>query len=1109
MLKPEHIRLLKLAGLPPEGILVSYDLNSIRRGANYFQEGRVQLKRHASTEDSIAIESSVTGNNPYETHTLIDRNTYNVRNTCSCSTGEQCKHGVASVLEYAQAVAHQSVMAVARSNSANEVQRWLNDLEQTTPQDDPNLKESLLSASDIIYLLSNGAKQRRLTVEPRRANQLKRGGYGQHYRIEYSTLLSRWARPSFRFSEMDRDILQMIVPRDHVQAQPIELTGQLGRIALDLMTQTERLFWQSTDHPPLKRGTPRHARLEWTKNGKNSRITLVVEPEITDFFQLDQLFYVDTQHSTYGLLEHPTLSINQLLHLLKAPPIPDLEAERVSQKILQLIPQGDVPLPASKVQSNIIDVPAQEPIADVILRAVQLPELNKTVHVASLRFDYGGHLVQPEAMAKITIVNKDQQRYRIHHHLTAEDALTNTLFELGFDLPDAWFESLDLYDLVMNHDNPQQAATQWERLLQVHIPELTQTGAWRFTIDESFVLRFDNVEHWSAEVHDSAPHNAWFDISMGFEIDGQRIDLLPLLLELLEQSPNPLALKQKLQDEPYLLVPIHDYHWVKLESKRLITIFDTLIELFDYNALGTDGRLRLHKLQSAAFSELLNSPLLQWSGAEAIQQLATRLSDFSGITPVPPPEGLQATLRPYQQQGLNWLQFLREYQLNGILADDMGLGKTLQALAHLLIEQQRLPDAPPSLIVAPTSLMSNWRREAERFTPQLKVLVLHGSERHQHFETLKNYDLILTTYPLIVRDEALYAEYNFHYLILDEAQTIKNAKSKTSQAIFSLKAQHRLCLTGTPMENHLSELWSLFHFLMPGFLGSHDQFGRLFRTPIEKHQDLARQHQLRQRIQPFMLRRSKALVASELPPKTEIIRTVALEGKQRDLYETVRLAMDQKVRDEINQKGLARSHIMLLDALLKLRQICCDPRLIKLEQAQNIIQSAKLELLMTLLPEMVEEGRKVLLFSQFTSMLSLIETELVNANIRFTKLTGQTRRREEVINEFQEGDASVFLISLKAGGTGLNLTAADTVIHYDPWWNPAAENQATDRAYRLGQDKPVFVYKLITEETVEEKILRLQQRKQALADGIYSGKESESNDLSADDLLDLLKPLGE
>lgn len=1109
MLKPEHIRILKLAGLPPEGILISYDLNSIRRGANYFQEGRVHQLRSANTDEAIAIEAKVLGSETYQVQTFIDRNTYNVRNECTCPMQGQCKHGVASVLEYAQTVAHQSVIATARASSSNEVQRWLNELEQTS-HDDPDLREELLAASDIIYLLNfNLSKQRQVTVEPRRANLLKKGGYGQNYRIEYSEVLTRWARPNYRFSAIDRDIFQMIVPRDPTQSKAIELTGQVGRIALDLMTKTERLFWQNTDHPPLRWSTPRTAHLEWIKAGKSSRLTLQVKPEITDYFQLERLYYVDTTQSTYGVLEHPTLSINQLLHLLKAPAIPDLEAERVSQKLLQLIPQGDIPLPASKVHSSIIDVLTKEPIADVVLRAVFLPEMNKTVHMASLRFDYGGHLVQPEEMAKITIVQKDQQRYRIHHNLEWEDAITNTLFELGFDLPDAWFESLDLYDLVMDNDNAHQAATHWERLLQVHIPQLTETGLWRFTIDDSFVMRFDSVEHWDAEVHDDAPANAWFDISMGFEIDGQRIDLLPLLLDLLEQSNSPLELKLKLQQEPHILVPINDYHWVRLESKRLTTVFDTLIELYDHAPLGADGRLRLNKFQSGAFNELLNNPFMQWKGAEDIQRLATRLNDFAGIAEVPAPNGLQATLRPYQQQGLNWLQFLREYQFNGILADDMGLGKTLQALAHLLIEKQRVPDAPPSLIVAPTSLMSNWRREAERFTPQLKVLVLHGSERHQHFEGLKAYDLILTTYPLIVRDEALYAQYTFHYLILDEAQVIKNAKSKTAQAIFNLKSNHRLCLTGTPMENHLNELWSLFHFLMPGFLGNNDQFNRLFRTPIEKHQDLARQTQLRHRIQPFMLRRTKSLVASELPPKTEIVRTIALEGKQRDLYETVRLAMDKKVRDEISQKGLARSHIMILDALLKLRQICCDPRLIKLEKAQDLKQSAKLELLMSLLPEMVEEGRKILLFSQFTSMLSLIEEELTSANIRYTKLTGQTRKREEVINEFQEGDASIFLISLKAGGTGLNLTAADTVIHYDPWWNPAAEQQATDRAYRLGQDKPVFVYKLITEETVEEKILRLQQRKQALADGLYSGKVSEDTDLSAEDLLDLLKPLGE
>jgi len=369
---------------------------------------------------------------------------------------------------------------------------------------------------------------------------------------------------------------------------------------------------------------------------------------------------------------------------------------------------------------------------------------------------------------------------------------------------------------------------------------------------------------------------------------------------------------------------------------------------------------------------------------------------------------------------------------------------------------------------------------------------------------------VLTTYPLLRRDKQVLLEHEFHLIVLDEAQAIKNPKSQTTQAVFELRGTHHLCLTGTPLENHLGEIWSMFHFLMPGYLGPLERFNRLFRNPIEKGGDGLRREQLRKRIAPFMLRRTKADVAAELPEKTEIIRSVALEGKQRDLYESIRLAMDKKVRSEIQRKGFARSQIMILDALLKLRQVCCDPRLVKLPQAKKVNKSAKLDLLMTLLPEMIEEGRRILLFSQFTSMLTIIEKELKAAGIDYCKLTGRTRKRDEVISRFQDGDVPVFLISLKAGGVGLNLTAADTVIHYDPWWNPAVENQATDRAHRIGQKKAVFVYKLITEDSVEDKILALQQKKQSLADSIYSAAKGGADPvaaLTADDLNELLKPL--
>jgi len=322
-----------------------------------------------------------------------------------------------------------------------------------------------------------------------------------------------------------------------------------------------------------------------------------------------------------------------------------------------------------------------------------------------------------------------------------------------------------------------------------------------------------------------------------------------------------------------------------------------------------------------------------------------------------------------------------------------------------------------------------------------------------------------------------------------------------------LKARHHLCLTGTPMENHLGELWSLFHFLLPGFLGDEIRFSSIFRRPIEKGKNDERRKLLARRVAPFVLRRRKEEVVKELPPKTEIMQNVELAGAQRDLYESVRLAMHERVKAEVDRKGLSRAHIIILDALLKLRQICCHPQLLALPSAQKVKDSAKFELLMDLLPEMIEEGRRILLFSQFTSMLAIIESALKAQAIPYVRLAGDTVDRATPVARFQGGEVPLFLISLKAGGTGLNLTAADTVIHYDPWWNPAVENQATDRAHRIGQDKPVFVYKLMTVGTVEEKIVAMQARKRELVEGLLNEERSENLKLTAEDLEVLFAPL--
>jgi SNF2 family DNA or RNA helicase len=358
-----------------------------------------------------------------------------------------------------------------------------------------------------------------------------------------------------------------------------------------------------------------------------------------------------------------------------------------------------------------------------------------------------------------------------------------------------------------------------------------------------------------------------------------------------------------------------------------------------------------------------------------------------------------------------------------------------------------------------------------------------------------------------VRDADALAAVDWHAVVLDEAQAIKNPAAKATQMACRLKARHRLCLTGTPVENHLGEAWSQFAFLMPGLLGDTKLFNRVFRTPIEKRGDAERRMLLARRVKPFILRRTKSEVEADLPPKSEIVRRIDLAGDQRDLYETLRLAMHDRVRREIAAKGLARSHILILDALLKLRQASCDPRLVKLDKAKRVKSSAKLEHLMEMLPGLVEEGRRVLLFSQFTSMLALIKEELAKDGIEYVELTGDTVDRATPVQRFQTGEVPLFLISLKAGGVGLNLTAADTVIHYDPWWNPAVEDQATDRAHRIGQDKPVFVYKLIAAGTVEERMLDLQERKRGIADALFDPEQAGKAGFEEGDLDLLFRPL--
>ncbi|MGC6582185.1 MAG: DEAD/DEAH box helicase [Akkermansiaceae bacterium] len=619
------------------------------------------------------------------------------------------------------------------------------------------------------------------------------------------------------------------------------------------------------------------------------------------------------------------------------------------------------------------------------------------------------------------------------------------------------------------------------------LPILKDDG-WIIEVDHDFGHHVHDLCDQEIKASLDLAPGGWFTLSVGIDINGKKLDLLPILNSLL--AGDTLDQLSGLPDDEPHLVYLPDSHGggaLRIPAGRLRILLHHLAALTDPKAPS------LHPLDAAALVEEQALPI---DPPPALDKLRQKLARPEKKQAALVPDTLRAELRDYQKAGVDWLNFLATHELNGILADDMGLGKTLQTLTHILRlrEAAAQADGPssehqrPTLIVAPTSVVPNWITEAKKFTPSLTPLMLQGNKRKRLFAHIRHADLVVTSFALLQRDIEELKKHHFRLIVLDEAQHIKNPSAKVSQAACQLRSDLRLCLSGTPVENNLSELWSLFRFLIPGYLGSLDKFKVNYQNPIEKEESEEHAQALRQRLSALILRRTKDQVATELPPKTILTHPVELSSGQRDLYETVRATMDKKVREAIALRGLDQSQFAILDALLKLRQICCHPSLLKLPAEQKAPKkSAKLIYLFELLETLFAEGRRVLLFSQFTSMLEIIERELEIRKISSLKLTGASKDRGQLVDDFQNGDQKIFLISLKAGGTGLNLTAADTVIHYDPWWNPAAENQATDRAYRIGQDKPVFVHKLICQGTVEDRINQLQQKKSHLADSLLSG----------------------
>lgn len=1065
-----------------------------RRGFQYYRQDRVDVLGVDTSSPLVVIEALIHGGHPepYQTRLFIDPELpEELHGICDCPMVQDCKHCAALAYTYYD--------SQSQSRAEAEIQAWLAQISQQQAQSVPNPDMDL-----VIYLLSLPVRSLEPEVRLLRTRPLKSGGLAKGSRVTLESL----AEPFSGISAADQEIAGLLLSSrmERYSDEPVPAVipgGRGGKLALEQMLASGRCHLDHKDGLHLQLGDARQLELFWKQGPKGWQIEIRTEPAFTRMFQLDGFWYFDSKSHTIGSLTSE-LPNDLLASLIHAPAIPQAMLERVTRRLVELLPHVPLPLPEG-LEIEIEDIRDSVPVPHLTLRSQQVPSEGAVYmqHLVQLEFAYEDVYISPTAASAFVQLEQDGQIYRLRRDLPCESQHQLVLTESGLQaLPQGLLaESGAFYDLPGLDDLAQ--AQSWDRWLRDVLPGLEDSG-WEIHIASDFALGIYESSDWQASLTATDDEQRWFDLSMGIELEGRHVNLLPLLMGLLQQWPDPRELQAQLATEASMLLPLGNDQWLRAPSERLRGIISTLLELYDRQALNKDGDLELSWYESLHLDSLLDTAGLKWQGADKLRVLSGKLRQFKGLTVVEPPAGFDATLRPYQQEGLNWLQFLREFGFQGILADDMGLGKTIQALAHLLIEKQSGRVKGPSLVVVPTSLVGNWRREASRFTPDLSVLVLHGADRQEDFSSIHEHDLVITTYALVRLDLEEHLKHLYHCIILDEAQNIKNPMSKTAQAAFQLRSEQRLALSGTPMENHLSELWSIFHFLMPGFLGPLQRFNRVFRYPIERQEDSLRQQELRRRVKPFLLRRTKQEVAKELPPKSEIIQYVSLEGPQRDLYETVRLSMDERLRAEIKARGLGGSQMLLLDALLKLRQICCDPRLLKLEDIPKLKSSAKLETLLDMVQGMVEEGRRILIFSQFVSMLNLIETSLRKAEIPTLRLTGETRNRDAVIQRFQAGAAPVFLISLKAGGVGLNLTAADTVIHYDPWWNPAAENQATDRAWRIGQDKPVFVYKMICERTVEEKILALQQRKLQLTSGIYSEQAEGEFNIGAEELLALL-----
>ncbi|MBN1559125.1 SNF2 helicase associated domain-containing protein [candidate division KSB1 bacterium] len=1030
-----------------------------RRGEKCFHDQKVKL----ITIEPDKFEAEVQGAAPYRVS--VQEIGDSLYSSCTCPYWATCKHVVAALLQ-----AKQWYDENVDDLSAHSHPQWKRFFEKVIDVESEVWKKQIQQWR-VVYLLDLNNES--WSIAPQKAYIKKNGFLGRFSNIGEFDLSGK----DLVFSPNDPIVVSHIQKIEQ-QSNSFYNNRYFGRLSFNEQVYHYRygsrlgpLFDLLCDS--LVYLSPFEEQLSPLKFAKKgARIRFAFERKSGDYClipyiefkgreeKVDSRYKVLTEQPIWLLMNRTLIKVENLDHA-------NLLVPFTKSDITLSIPEKEFPLFLESVYPRLIKTtPVPLPgslnislLSQITRKKIVLQESERHLEV-SLKFDYGPLEVDFCAAQELYFKNDGATIAQIIRDREDELRAREQLVQSGLkDDPKGGLRIIDA------------KALNW---LFVNLPKLAADG---FDVIGREQLQRFKVRTGEPNLRIGITSKIdWFDLNLQIDIDG-----VPLSLKELKK-----AVRQNLR-------------YVKLADKSIAQLPESWFVKFQhlFNFTETDEQ---HVRVSAYHATLIDKLFAHVDDFQADEKFRTsveKLGSFAGIASQPLSPKLQGELRPYQKAGYNWLYFLQEYGFGGCLADDMGLGKTLQTLAVLLSDKERVRQAT-SLIVCPTSVVYNWEKEVQKFTPDLKVLIHVGLQRDKEACRFDQYDVILTSYGVMRRDILFLKKYPFHYVILDESQKIKNPASQTAKAARLLSSRFRLVLTGTPVENNTIELWSQFAFLNPGLLGSLYYFKRAFTHPIEKKKDESAAAFLRTLIFPFVLRRTKEGVAKELPPKIEQTFYCTMSAEQEKLYLYWRDHYRAKILDTIDSVGIDKARMSVLEGLVKLRQLACHPYLVDKSVEQD---SGKFESLKELVEEILAGKHKVLIFSQFVKMLRLIRAFLDANGILYEYLDGHTTHRMKHVDRFQaDENIRVFLISLKAGGVGLNLTAADYVIHYDPWWNPAVEVQATDRAHRIGQDKRVFVYRLITKDSVEEKMVELQARKKKLVADLITTDSSFFKSLTRDDI---------